>query len=134
MHKQVIVVRSDVKMSRGKTAAQSAHASVSALDKAGKAAAAEWKKEGQKKVVLKVSSLQEGIDLINACPFANTPSIFTSSGRAARQFQYEVHPSMIGVNIGVPAPMTVQLLLSYRYLFVLPIIKIPSINKPVNYC
>ena len=106
MHKQVIVVRSDVKMSKGKTAAQSAHASVSALDKVGKAAAAEWKKEGQKKVVLKVSSLQEGIDLINACPFANTTSIFTSSGRAARQFQYEVHPSMIGVNIGVPAPMS----------------------------
>ncbi|OGR02377.1 MAG: methylmalonate-semialdehyde dehydrogenase (acylating) [Deltaproteobacteria bacterium RIFOXYA12_FULL_61_11] len=56
--------------------------------------------------LLKVSSLQEGIDLINACPFANTTSIFTSSGRAARQFQYEVHPSMIGVNIGVPAPMS----------------------------
>ncbi|MBI5061420.1 MAG: peptidyl-tRNA hydrolase [Candidatus Aenigmarchaeota archaeon] len=54
MYKQVIVVRSDLKLSRGKTAAQAAHASVSAADMADKKIAKYWKNEGQKKVVLKV--------------------------------------------------------------------------------
>jgi len=78
MHKQVIVVRSDVKMSKGKTAAQSAHASVSALDKVGKAAAAEWKKEGQKKVVLKVSSLHELMEIKAACDKSKIPNALIS--------------------------------------------------------
>ena len=33
-------------------------------------------------------------------------SIFTTSGRAARQFGYEVPASMAGINIGVAAPMS----------------------------
>ena len=35
----------------------------------------------------------------------NATSIFTSSGRAAREYRYRVEPSMLGVNIGVAAPM-----------------------------
>lgn len=62
MFKQVIVVRSDLKISRGKWAAQTAHASLSCclkvLDKYKNWFDA-WQKIGQKKVVLKVDSLEE---------------------------------------------------------------------------
>jgi len=53
----------------------------------------------------RASSLEEAITCINRSPFANTASLFTSSGAAARQFQYDVAPTMLGLNIGVPAPM-----------------------------
>lgn len=54
-YKQVIVARSDLRLSRGKLAVQVAHAAVSALDKADAQAAAVWKKSGQKKVVLRAT-------------------------------------------------------------------------------
>ncbi len=53
-----------------------------------------------------VESLEESIQWINEIPYANTTTLFTSSGAAARKFSYEVDPSMIGINIGVPAPMS----------------------------
>ncbi len=53
----------------------------------------------------KVDSLDAAIAWINAIPYANTSTLFTTSGAAARKFAYEVDPSMIGINIGVPAPM-----------------------------
>ena len=52
-----------------------------------------------------VSSLDEAIAWINSSPFGNTASLFTDSGSAARKFGYEAHPAMLGLNIGVPAPM-----------------------------
>ncbi|MGH7529314.1 MAG: CoA-acylating methylmalonate-semialdehyde dehydrogenase [Gemmatimonadales bacterium] len=55
--------------------------------------------------VTRVKNLDEGIALIQRSGFANATSIFTSSGRAAREFRYRVGVSMIGVNIGVAAPM-----------------------------
>jgi malonate-semialdehyde dehydrogenase (acetylating)/methylmalonate-semialdehyde dehydrogenase len=50
-------------------------------------------------------TLEASINWINSCNYANTASLFTTNGGAARRFTYEVHPSMIGINIGVPAPM-----------------------------
>lgn len=50
-------------------------------------------------------SLDAAIAWINRCSFANTATIFTESGAAARKFASEAAPSMIGINIGVPAPM-----------------------------
>ncbi len=52
-----------------------------------------------------VGDLDEAIDTIQRSPYANATSIFTSSGKAAREFRYRVGVSMIGVNIGVAAPM-----------------------------
>ena len=52
-----------------------------------------------------VKTYDEAIEWLNSSEYANTASLFTSSGQAARKFSYEVDPSMIGVNIGVPAPM-----------------------------
>jgi malonate-semialdehyde dehydrogenase (acetylating)/methylmalonate-semialdehyde dehydrogenase len=53
----------------------------------------------------KADSLDDAIGWINNSDYANTTTLFTSSGAAARKFSYEVNPSMIGINIGVPAPM-----------------------------
>lgn len=52
-----------------------------------------------------VKTLDEAIEWLNSSEYGNTASLFTSSGSAARKFSYEVDPSMIGINIGVPAPM-----------------------------
>jgi malonate-semialdehyde dehydrogenase (acetylating)/methylmalonate-semialdehyde dehydrogenase len=54
----------------------------------------------------KVKTFDEAIEWINRCNFANTTTLFTSSGPATRKFCNEVDPSMIGINIGVPAPMS----------------------------
>ena len=65
-YKQVIVVRVDLGMSVGKTAAQVAHAAVSAAEEA-RARRPEWLRawlaEGQKKVVLRARSLEELLEL-----------------------------------------------------------------------
>jgi malonate-semialdehyde dehydrogenase (acetylating)/methylmalonate-semialdehyde dehydrogenase len=55
--------------------------------------------------VLRVESLDEAIDLINANPYGNGTAVFTSSGEVARTFQRRVHVGMIGVNVPVPVPM-----------------------------
>lgn len=55
--------------------------------------------------VIPVQTLDEAIQLINRSPYGNAASIFTSQGRAARQFRYSVECGNIGVNIGVAAPM-----------------------------
>ncbi len=55
--------------------------------------------------VTHVRDLDEAIETIQRSGYANATSIFTSSGRAAREFRYRVGVSMIGVNIGVAAPM-----------------------------
>lgn len=54
----------------------------------------------------KVDSLDEAIQWINSISYANTTTLFTNSGSSARYFCYHVDPSMIGINIGVPAPMS----------------------------
>ena len=52
-----------------------------------------------------VKSLEDAIALMHTHPNANATSIFTSSGRAAREFAKYADASMVGVNIGVAAPM-----------------------------
>jgi len=50
-------------------------------------------------------TLEDAIALMHAHPNANATSIFTSSGKAAREFSKHATASMVGVNIGVAAPM-----------------------------
>jgi len=55
--KQCIVIREDLKLSAGKLAVQVAHAAVMAVERAekmDKSVVSDWKREGQKKVILKV--------------------------------------------------------------------------------
>lgn len=55
--------------------------------------------------VMQVEDLDDAIAKVHASGFANATSIFTTSGRSAREFRYHIGVSMIGVNIGVAAPM-----------------------------
>lgn len=57
MYKQVIVVRTDIKMTPGKLSAQVAHASLYSASKTKQTIRDAWESEGSKKVVLKVSDL-----------------------------------------------------------------------------
>ncbi|HEV3140840.1 MAG TPA: CoA-acylating methylmalonate-semialdehyde dehydrogenase [Vicinamibacterales bacterium] len=52
-----------------------------------------------------VTSLDEAVALMHSHPNANATSIFTTSGKAAREFAKHADASMVGVNIGVAAPM-----------------------------
>jgi malonate-semialdehyde dehydrogenase (acetylating) / methylmalonate-semialdehyde dehydrogenase len=52
-----------------------------------------------------VRSLDEAIAVMQSHPNANATSIFTSSGKAAREFAKHASASMVGVNIGVASPM-----------------------------
>jgi malonate-semialdehyde dehydrogenase (acetylating)/methylmalonate-semialdehyde dehydrogenase len=52
-----------------------------------------------------VASLDEAIELVHRNPYGNAISLFTTSGAAAREFRLRAGISMIGVNIGVVAPM-----------------------------
>jgi len=57
--KQVILVRQDLKLPKGKMAAQVSHASVEALLKSHPDIVNEWKDQGMKKIVLKVKDKEE---------------------------------------------------------------------------
>jgi len=80
--KQVILVRSDLKMPKGKMAAQAAHAAVAAAMKSEKRKIKEWQNEGMKKVVLKVKDRKELIKYKNKAEIMGLVSaLITDSGR-----------------------------------------------------
>lgn len=58
-YKQVILVRADLKLPKGKLAAQVAHACVEAVHRSDKSTVKNWRAEGMKKVVLEVKNLEE---------------------------------------------------------------------------
>jgi malonate-semialdehyde dehydrogenase (acetylating) / methylmalonate-semialdehyde dehydrogenase len=55
--------------------------------------------------VIEAKTLDDAIAMAKAHPFANAASIYTSNGASARRFTKEIDASMVGVNIGVAAPM-----------------------------
>lgn len=55
--------------------------------------------------VIRTDSLEEALALGRQCPYGNGASIFTRDGYAAREFKQHFNAGMIGVNVGVPAPM-----------------------------
>ena len=55
--------------------------------------------------VIRVKTLEDAIALVNSSPFGNATSIFTSSGKAAREYSSRVEAGMVGINVGVAAPM-----------------------------
>jgi malonate-semialdehyde dehydrogenase (acetylating)/methylmalonate-semialdehyde dehydrogenase len=55
--------------------------------------------------VMKAGSFEEAVAIVKKHDLGNATSIFTSSGKSARDYRWHVEPSMLGVNIGVAAPM-----------------------------
>ncbi len=55
--------------------------------------------------IIRVRDLDEALEVVNRSRYGNAASIFTTSGEAARKFRYRVQAGMLGINIGVAAPM-----------------------------
>jgi malonate-semialdehyde dehydrogenase (acetylating) / methylmalonate-semialdehyde dehydrogenase len=55
--------------------------------------------------VIHAQSLDEAIEIVNASRYGNGTSIFTESGAAVRRYRHDVEVGMIGVNVGVAAPV-----------------------------
>lgn len=74
MIKQVIVVRTDIKLGKGKLAAQVAHASVESFLRTPEKDQKKWLSENQKKVVLKVKNEEDLIEIFDKAKRAGLPS------------------------------------------------------------
>ncbi len=80
-YKQCIIVRDDLKLSKGKLAVQVAHAAVSSYERAGERVREAWKEGGQKKVVLRVSGLKDLFELKELARRQGLPSmLITDAG------------------------------------------------------
>ncbi len=55
--------------------------------------------------VMRFDDLNAAIETANKSPYGNGASIFTRSGKAAREFKHRIQCGMVGINIGVPASM-----------------------------
>ena len=55
--------------------------------------------------VIRVKTLDEAIQLVNRSPFGNATSIFTTNGKSAREYSARIEVGMVGVNVGIAAPM-----------------------------
>lgn len=56
-------------------------------------------------VQLRVDTLADAIDLINANPYGNGTAIFTNNGAAARAFQNRIEVGLVGINVPIPVPV-----------------------------
>lgn len=81
-YKQVILIRADLKLPKGKACAQCAHASVDAVLRSNKGTVKEWRSEGMAKVVLKVADEQELLRMNQQAKEAGlTTALITDAGR-----------------------------------------------------
>jgi len=55
--------------------------------------------------LIEVDDLDAAIVFLNGSRYGNAGAIFTQSGAAVRQYRYQAEAGMLGVNIGVPAPV-----------------------------
>jgi malonate-semialdehyde dehydrogenase (acetylating)/methylmalonate-semialdehyde dehydrogenase len=55
--------------------------------------------------IVHANSLDDAIELVNASRYGNGTSIFTESGASVRRYRHDVEVGMVGVNIGVAAPV-----------------------------
>jgi malonate-semialdehyde dehydrogenase (acetylating) / methylmalonate-semialdehyde dehydrogenase len=56
-------------------------------------------------IIMKADTLDEAIKIINDHQYANGASIYTQNGYYARKFKLEAECGMIGINVGIPAPV-----------------------------
>ena len=55
--------------------------------------------------IIQVDTLHDAIEVVNSSRYGNGASIFTESGAAVRRYRHDVEVGMVGVNIGVAAPV-----------------------------
>jgi malonate-semialdehyde dehydrogenase (acetylating)/methylmalonate-semialdehyde dehydrogenase len=55
--------------------------------------------------VVRVKDMKEALQAIDNSEYGNAASVFTRSGGAAREFTQNVGAGMVGINVGVPAPV-----------------------------
>lgn len=55
--------------------------------------------------VMRMDNLDQALDLAGKVAFGNGACIYTQSGRLAREFRHRVKAGMVGINVGVPAPL-----------------------------
>jgi malonate-semialdehyde dehydrogenase (acetylating)/methylmalonate-semialdehyde dehydrogenase len=55
--------------------------------------------------VIRVPDFESAVKVINESPYGNAASLFTTSGKWAREFRYRVKAGNIGINIGIAAPI-----------------------------
>ena len=55
--------------------------------------------------LVEVGDLDAAIEFLNGSRYGNAGAIFTRSGEAARRYRYGSEAGMLGVNVGVPAPV-----------------------------
>jgi len=81
MYKQVIVIRKDLEMGKGKLACHACHAAVSSVRKVEEETIKKWEKEGSEKVVLKIDSLKKLRDLYKKAKDSKLPcSLISDAG------------------------------------------------------
>ncbi len=56
--------------------------------------------------VMRVGGLAEAIEVANKSAYGNGAAIFTNSGSAAREFKHSIKAGMVGINVGVPATVS----------------------------
>ena len=56
--------------------------------------------------IKRVKDFEEGIELMNNNPYANGSCIFTESGYYSREFARRTHAGMVGINVGIPVPVS----------------------------
>ncbi|GGA20186.1 CoA-acylating methylmalonate-semialdehyde dehydrogenase [Psychrobacillus lasiicapitis] len=60
---------------------------------------------GPARIVVRVPSLEDAIDLVNKHELGNGVTIYTNSGAASRKFTSEIEVGMVGVNVPIPIPV-----------------------------
>lgn len=55
--------------------------------------------------ILHAKDLDDALEIVNKSKFGNSATIYTQDAKAVRQFREDAEPGMLGVNVGVPAPM-----------------------------
>lgn len=81
-YKQVILIRQDLKLPKGKACAQCSHASVEAVLKSDSSVVKEWRQEGMAKIVVKVKDEKELVKLFQKAKDNDlTASLITDAGK-----------------------------------------------------
>ena len=57
--------------------------------------------------VKRVKDFEEGLELMNSSEFGNGSVIYTQSGYYAREFAKRTHGGQVGINVGIPVPLSV---------------------------